>query len=144
MPDYAKEIMSHLIKVTLYFFASALVAIGFGLGASFTAGAFLPGLLVALAVSLAAVLGGVFLTVQARSIFSLVQTGRVVQYGSFWAAGAVALKVAALIFSSVLVVPNAALASLVALAFCFTSATLTGQIPWKGRTWLPVRMKSKK
>jgi len=136
--------MSHFIKVTLYFFASALVAIGFGLGASFTPGSFLPGLLVALAVSLAAVFGGVFLTMQARARFSLMQTGRFVQYASFWATGALALKIAALLFSSVLVVPSAALASFVALVVCFTSATLTGQIPWKGRTWLPVRFKNKR
>jgi len=136
--------MSHLIKVILYFFGSALVALLFGLGAHFTAGSLLPGIVVAALVSVAAVAGGVFLTVQARAIFSLMQTGRFVQYGSFWLAGAVALKIAALLFSSVLVVTSASLASFVALVVCFTTATLTGQIPWKGRTWLPVRMKNKK
>ena len=133
--------MSHFIKDVLYFTASALVAIGFGLGASFAPGAFLPGLLVALAVALAAVFGGVLLTVTTRALFSLAQTGRVVQYASFWAAGAVSLKLAAVLFSSVLFVSSASLASLVALIVCFTSATLTGQIPWKGRTWLPLRAK---
>jgi len=136
--------MSHLIKVILYFFGSALVALFFGLGAHFTAGNLLPGVVVALLVSVAAVAGGVFLTVQARSIFSLMQTGRFVQYASFWLSGVVALKIAALLFSSVLVVSSASLASFVALVVCFSAATFTGRIPWKGRTWLPVRMKNKK
>lgn len=136
--------MSHLIKVILYFFASSLIALGLGLGAHIAAGSLLPGVLIAALVSTAAVAGGVFVTVQARSIFNLVQTGRFIQYASFWASGAIALKIAGLLFSSVLVVSSASTAAFVAMAICFTAATLTGQIPWKGRTWLPVRMKSKK
>ncbi|MBU6452446.1 MAG: hypothetical protein KGS72_11745 [Cyanobacteria bacterium REEB67] len=136
--------MSHFVKVALYFFASALVTLGFGIGAGFASGALFGGILVSALVSAAAVAGGVFLTVQARSLFNLMQTGRFIQYGSFWLSGLVALKVAALLFSSVLVVTNGALASLVATAICFTAATASGRIPWKGRTWLPVRMKSRK
>jgi hypothetical protein len=136
--------MSHFVKVALYFFASALVTLGFGIGASLASGALFSGALVAALVSAAAVAGGVFLTVQARSLFTLMQTGRLIQYGSFWLSGLVALKIAALLFSSVLVVTNGAVASLVATAICFTAATLSGRIPWKGRTWLPVRLKKPK
>ncbi len=116
--------MSHIVKVSLYFFASALVAIGFGLGASFAPGAVLPGLLVAAVVSVAAVFGGVTITMQTRARLGLMQTGRFVQYGAFWATGALALKVAGLLLGSVLVVSSAALASFVAMAICFTAATL--------------------
>jgi hypothetical protein len=139
--------MSHFFKVTLYFFAASLVAASFGLGASFTAftlGAHITGALVSLAVSAAAVFGGVFITQQSRARFNLMQTGRLVQYGSFWLTGALAFKVAGLVLGSFLVVSNAALASLVATVICFTAATATGRIPWKGRTWLPVRMKNNK
>jgi len=136
--------MSYLIKVILYFFASTLVAVGFGLGASFGTGYLIPGLVVALLVAASAVAGGVALTVAARSVFKLAQTGRFVQYASFWAAGALALKVASALFGTVLVVSNAPLTAFVALVVCFTAATLSGQIPWKGRTWLPVRLQSKK
>jgi hypothetical protein len=136
--------MSHFVKTTLYFFAATLITLGFGLGASFSAGMILPGLLVSLLVAAPATFSAVFLTMKARSSFSLMQTGRFVQYASFWATGAIALKIVSLIFASVIVVSNLALASFSAMAICMISATLFGQIPWKGRTWLPVRFKSKK
>ena len=136
--------MSHALKVLLFFFASTLVTVGLGLGASFTAGHLWLGLLLTLFVSVGAIAAGALLCLGFGIFFRLASIGRILQYFSFWFAGVWALVAAGSLFKTVMVVSNAPLASFVALAVCFISATLCGQIPWHGEPWLPVWRKNKK
>ena len=136
--------MQHLLKMFLLFLGAAAVTLIFGLGAS--APGLVSGALTAVLVAAGTLAGGVGLTIWARSTFSLIQTGRFVQYASFWASSAVAFKLVALVFALfgvTVALTSTALASFVTFALCFAVATAVGEVPVKGRTWMPVRLKKK-
>jgi hypothetical protein len=139
--------MSHLTKVIFYFFGALLATLAVGAGASFvTANALtiVLGVFVAFGVSAATVAAGITITQQSRARFNLMQTGRIAQWTAFWLCGMVSLKLAAILFAGVFAVSNVALASLVATALSMACATATGRIPWKGRTWLPKKMPTRR
>jgi len=136
--------MQHLWKMFFYFLAAAAVTCVFGLGVS--AGDVLPTALAAVLVSAGALIGGVGLTIGMRALFGLMQVGRLLQYTAFWLSAAVSLKIigiiGGLLFAASLTVNSALLAGFTVFAIAFAAATITGEVPTKGRTWLPMKMKS--
>lgn len=136
--------MQHLWKMFFYFLAAAAVTTVFGLGV--TAGDVLPTALAAVLVSSGALIGGVGLTIGMRALFGLMQVGRLLQYTAFWLSAALSLKIigiiGGLLFAASLTVNSALLAGFTVFAIAFTAATITGEVPTKGRTWLPMKMKS--
>ncbi len=139
--------MQHLWKMFFYFFAAAAVTCVFGLGV--TAGGLLPTALAVTLVSAGALVGGVGSTIALRSLFGLMQVGRLMQYTAFWLSAALSLKligiIGGLIFTASatsLTVNSALLAGFAVFAIAFSAATITGEVPTKGRTWLPVKMKT--
>lgn len=137
--------MQHLHKMFFYFLAAAAVTFVFGLGVSVGAGVaeVLGAALAATLVSAGALAGGVGLTIALRSLFGLMQIGRILQYAAFWLAAAVSLKLVGLVFASP-VVHSALLAGFTIFAIAFTAAIITGEVPTKGRSWLPVKMPVRK
>ena len=136
--------MQHLWKMFFYFLAAAAVTTVFGLGVS--AGDVLPTALAAVLVSAGALIGGVGLTIGMRALFGLMQVGRLLQYTAFWLSAALSLKIVGIIggllFAASLTVNSALLAGFTVFAIAFAAATITGEVPTKGRTWLPMKMKS--
>ncbi|MBA4234083.1 MAG: hypothetical protein C0465_26280 [Ralstonia sp.] len=136
--------MQHLWKMFFYFLAAAAVTTVFGLGVS--AGDVLPTALAAVLVSAGALIGGVGLTIGMRALFGLMQVGRLLQYTAFWLSAALSLKIigiiGGLLFAASLTVNSALLAGFTVFAMAFAAATITGEVPTKGRTWLPMKMKS--
>lgn len=139
--------MQHLWKMFFYFLAAAAVTTVFGLGV--TAGDVLPTALAAVLVSAGALTGGVGLTIGMRALFGLMQVGRLLQYTAFWLAAALSLKITGIMGGIVftagaasLTVNSALLAGFAVFAMAFAAATITGEVPTKGRTWLPMKMKS--
>ncbi len=136
--------MQHLWKMFFYFLAAAAVTTVFGLGV--TAGDVLPTALAAVLVSAGALIGGVGLTIGMRALFGLMQVGRLLQYTAFWLSAALSLKIigiiGGLLFAVSLTVNSALLAGFTVFAIAFAAATITGEVPTKGRTWLPMKMKS--
>ncbi|MDQ5937732.1 MAG: hypothetical protein QG574_5091 [Cyanobacteriota bacterium erpe_2018_sw_21hr_WHONDRS-SW48-000092_B_bin.40] len=136
--------MQHLWKMFFYFLAAAAVTTVFGLGVS--AGDVLPTALAAVLVSAGALIGGVGLTIGMRALFGLMQVGRLLQYTAFWLSAALSLKIigiiGGLLFAASLTVNSALLAGFTVFAIAFAAATITGEVPTKGRTWLPMKMKS--
>lgn len=136
--------MQHLWKMFFYFLAAAAVTTVFGLGVS--AGDVLPTALAAVLVSAGALIGGVGLTIGMRALFGLMQVGRLLQYTAFWLSAALSLKIIGIIgglfFAASLTVNSALLAGFTVFAIAFAAATITGEVPTKGRTWLPMKMKS--
>lgn len=136
--------MQHLWKMFFYFLAAAAVTCVFGLGVS--AGDILPTALAAALVSAGALIGGVGLTIGLRALFGLMQVGRLLQYTAFWLSAAASLKIVGiiggLIFAASLSVNSALLAGFTVFAIAFAAATITGEVPTKGRTWLPMKMKT--
>ena len=89
---------------------------------------------------------GVGLTIGMRAMFGLMQVGRLLQYTAFWLSAALSLKIigiiGGLLFAASLTVNSALLAGFTVFAMAFAAATITGEVPTKGRTWLPMKMKS--
>jgi hypothetical protein len=129
--------MAHFLKVIFYFFLSTLLTLTIGLGAHYTPGVLAWGAFGTMLVGLISVFGGLILTIGIRHFFKLSQTGRIIQYASFWSSGWLGLWLIAKWTTTGIVLTNAPLAAFVAFAVCFTAATLNGEIPWKGRSWLP-------
>lgn len=136
--------MQHLWKMFFYFLAAATVTCVFGLGVS--AGDIIPTALAAILVSAGALIGGVGLTIGMRALFGLMQVGRLLQYTAFWLSAAASLKIVGiiggLIFAASLSVNSALLAGFTVFAIAFAAATITGEVPTKGRTWMPMKMKT--
>ncbi len=139
--------MQHLWKMFFYFLAAAAVTFVFGLGVS--AGDILPTALAAILVSAGALIGGVGLTIGLRAAFGLMQVGRLLQYTAFWLSAAASLKIVGIIGGLVftdsaasLTVNSALIAGFTVFAIAFAAATITGEVPTKGRTWLPMKMKT--
>jgi hypothetical protein len=130
--------VSHLRNMFLYFLAATLLVfttgVGLTLGSSW--------LLIALAAAVipAITLGvGIGSTMQLRGLLSLMQTGRLIQWAAFFIGALLSLHIASLIGAVTLT--SHWLSALVLFATAFGAATVFGEVPWRGRTWLPVRRK---
>lgn len=132
--------LSHVTNMALIFFAAVSATFWFEIGAE--AGPSLLNLAVpALVTSLVSLFGGVFITQQSRALFNLQQTGRVFQYVSFWLTSLAGLALSTWLFPQALEVHSFALASAAITYLGFATAIFFGEVPVKGRTWLPVSLK---
>lgn len=127
----------HFLNMNGYFIAAAALTLLIGFGMS--AGSLLSGLLSAVVIGVTGLTVGLGATILIRQVFGLMQTGRFIQYLSFFLGTWLGVGLASLLFSG-LVITSAAGAALTTFAFAFGAATLVGEVPWKGRTWLPMRM----
>jgi hypothetical protein len=127
----------HFLMMNGYFIAAAAITLLLGFGVS--AGGLLSGAIAAAVIGVTGMFFGLGATIALRAVFGLMQTGRVVQYLSFFLGSWLGVGLASLLTGS-LVVSSGAGAALLTFALAFGAATLVGEVPWKGRTWLPVRM----
>lgn len=130
--------LTHFAKMFGFFAIGTAAVLFLGLGAS-VSGSLPIELLTAAGVALATLLGGIFSTMILRTVFGLVQTGRMLQYASFAFAGTASILLFAWCFPATITVSSSLLAGLLVFAFAFGPATLAGTVPFKGRSWLPVR-----
>jgi hypothetical protein len=130
---------NHLRNMLGYFLAASLIVVFCGPGTS-TTGSIFGATLAAAITAVIGLIGGIFVTMIFRSAFKLVQTGRVLQYLGFWLASSLGLLAAAALSGSV-AVSSPVLAGFAVFAIGFGSATAFGEVPWRGRTWLPLRRK---
>ncbi|CAN5539870.1 hypothetical protein BH11CYA1_BH11CYA1_15000 [soil metagenome] len=128
---------THLRNMFGYFLVGALLTVLIGLGVQ--VGSVVTAVLGAALAAAIALLGGILVTMIFRTAFKLVQTGRILQYGGFWLACWLGLEAAAAVFSNTLALSNGFLASLAFFAIGFGAATVFGQVPWRGRSWMPIR-----
>jgi hypothetical protein len=126
--------LSHARNLWLYFAGAALVTMLLGCGA--TASSVLANIGASLVVGTVCILAGVGTTAFVRRAFNLVQTGRVVQYAGFVFASWLGFIAAGSVFGGVSV-SNAPAAGVLTFALAFGAATVMGEIPWRGRSWLP-------
>ena len=130
----------HLINMAGIFFAAVLLTNASGIGVDAGPSSALNVLSAGLT-SAIALLGGTFITQQTRSLFNLMQTGRLFQYFSFWICSILGLLASSVAFPSVLLVENFALAAFAIVVVAFSTAIFVGEVPTKGRSWLPMRMR---
>jgi hypothetical protein len=128
---------NHLRNMFGYFLAGALLTVFIGLGAD-VVGSLLSAALGAALAAAVALLGGIFVTMIFRTAFRLVQTGRILQYAGFWLSSWLGLE-AAIAATGSLTLSNSFVASLAFFGISFGAATLFGQVPWRGRSWMPIR-----
>lgn len=89
----------------------------------------------------ASVFLGTLVTAATRAYFGLIQTGRVIQYLGFWLATSLSLGVASYLFTDGATFASSLFGGLVIFACSFATAYLLEEIPWRGRTWLPMKRK---
>jgi len=96
----------------------------------------------AIAVSgIASVFLGTLLTASTRAYFGLIQTGRVIQYLGFWLATSLSVGASGYLFTNGTTFASSLFGGLVIFSCSFATAYLLGEIPWRGRTWMPMRRK---
>lgn len=132
---------AHLRNMYLYFLVSMLAVLAFGIGLTPGDNWALLTLSFVLVPAITLVLA-ITATMQLRQRLTLMQTGRLIQWGAFYLSGLLGLWLFSLIGAVTLT--NPLLAALALFGIAFAPATLFGEVPWRGRTWLPVRMPKSK
>lgn len=139
--------MMHPLKVFIFFVVASLVTMFAGVGASLSgdlAWQSMSGLVSALMVGAFALGGGMGITIFSRGAFGLMQTGRIIQWPAFIGSTWEGFTLAAWLFAGTLAVTSGLLASLFTFGLAFGWGYLRKEIPWKGRTWLPMKMPNRK
>lgn len=131
--------LAHARNLWLYFVAAAAFTTFAGIGVA--ANGWLAVVLAALLVGSVSIIVGIGTTAVVRRAFNLIQTGRFVQYAGFAFASFLGYVIAGSVLAGV-TVTGALLAGLVTFGIAFGAATLLGEVPWRGRTWLPKARKS--
>jgi Na+/melibiose symporter-like transporter len=132
---------AHLRNMFLYFILGTLSVLVFGIG--LTPGDNWAMLVLSLVlVPASTIVLAITATMQLRQRLSLMQTGRFIQWGAFYLSALLALWLFSL--AGAITLSNGWLAALVLFAISFGAATAFGEVPWRGRTWLPMRMPGKK
>ncbi len=129
---------NHLRNMYLYFLASTAAVLLLGIGTSIS-GSWLLAAIAATLVAGSAIAGGILGTMRMRAFFGLMQTGRLLQYASFTVSAYVGLLLCGLLFGSTLSLSSPLLSAVAIFVLAFGPATLFGEVPVRGRTWLPVR-----
>ncbi|MBX3151940.1 hypothetical protein KF728_17415 [Candidatus Obscuribacterales bacterium] len=127
----------HFLMMNGYFIAAAAITLLLGVGVS--AGSLLTGIMAAAIIGVTGMFFGLGVTIALRAVLGLMQTGRVVQYLCFILGSWLGVGLASLLIGSLSVTSGFG-AALATFSLAFGAATLVGEVPWKGRTWLPVRM----
>ncbi|HMP51892.1 MAG TPA: hypothetical protein PKD05_10100 [Candidatus Melainabacteria bacterium] len=131
---------SHFLKMLALFTISSAVVTLLSLGVSLTGG-FFQNVAVIFALSLGSLVLGIFFTMLMRTFFGLIQTGRILQYLGFTAAATTMVYLLGLIFPAVVSAGFSLLAGTAIFAIAFLPATVLGVVPYRKRTWLPVKRK---
>ena len=84
---------------------------------------------------------GTFSTAMTRAKFNLIQTGRVIQWLGFWLATSISVGLSSYLFADNASVASSLLNGGAIFACSFAFAYGIKEIPWRGRTWLPMRRK---
>jgi hypothetical protein len=128
--------LAHMLRMFGYFLGST-VLIGILLQSAFSVPGFstVASLLVTATLSLVI---GLVLTIVIRRLANLTQTGRFLQYASFWLGSYFAVLLATKLFPGAIWHNAPGFESLLIFALAFGPATYFKEVPWKGRTWLPV------
>lgn len=135
---------AHFAKMLLYFLGAALIVLAAGLW-GIRASTWAAVLGSAAVISGGGLLSGLLMTIVLRAAFRLKQTGRILQYLCFGGGISLSISVAESFLGGALVVTNQMVATVAIFVLSFGTATLAGQVPFKGRTWLPLpRTQSKK
>jgi hypothetical protein len=132
---------AHLRNMFLYFVLGTLAVLVFGIGLTPGDNWALLVLSLVLVPAITIVLA-ITATMQLRQRLSLMQTGRLIQWGAFYLSGLLGLWLFSL--AGAVVVTNLLVAALALFAISFGAATAFGEVPWRGRTWLPMSMPGKK
>ncbi len=127
---------AHLLRMCVIFILASLVDVFAQIGLTYSGG-IVSEALTAVLLALTTLAGGIVATMVLRTIFELHQTGRVLQYGGFVLASGAAIKASSLFVPS-LQISNLWLAGAMIVLIAFAVATLTGVMPWRKRTWLPL------
>ncbi len=136
--------MMHPYKVFLFFlFATAITAL-FGVGVALPTGDLAMSMLslgvTSVVTALCALAGGMGVTISTRATFSLMQTGRLIQWPAFMLSAWAGLSISSFILGAALTVTSGFLASAMIFGLAFGWGYFRKEIPWKGRTWLPAKM----
>lgn len=84
---------------------------------------------------------GTLTTAMTRAYFGLIQTGRVIQWTGFWLATSLSTGLASYLFTTDATLALSLYNGFVVFTGAFAAAYLLGEIPWRGRTWLPMKRK---
>lgn len=136
--------MLHPFKIFLYFAVATLLLGILGMSsAAFSAPALLALAGTSIIVGGFSLGGGMGVTIWTRSAFSLMQTGRVIQWPAFCLSAWAGLALSSWLFGSLLTISAGFGSALAIFAGAFAWGYFRKEIPWKGRTWLPRRMPKK-
>lgn len=125
--------------LALFTISSAVVTL-LNLGVALTGG-FFQNVAVISGLSLGSLVLGIFFTMLMRTFFGLIQTGRILQYLGFTAAATTMVYLFSLIFPAVVSASFSLLAGVAIFAIAFLPATTLGVVPYRKRTWMPVKRK---
>lgn len=128
---------SHFFKMLGYFMVAA--ALMLLVGYTMSAGSLLTGLISAVVIGGVGMSFGLAATILLRQWFSLMQTGRWIQYACFLVGTWLGVGLTSWLVDS-FATGSSFFAALSVFVLAFGVATLTGEVPTKGRTWMPVRM----
>jgi hypothetical protein len=84
---------------------------------------------------------GTLSTASIRAKCGLIQTGRFIQYLGFWLATSLSLGLSSYLFTDGATIMSTLFGGLIIFSCSFATAYLLGEIPWRGRTWLPMKRK---
>lgn len=129
--------MSHFAKMFAFFSLASFFVLVTDFGINFTASVF-AAIPASFAIGLATLLGGIFSTMILRTLFNLAQTGRILQYLSFTLVATMVLAISCTALPSILQPSNVLAGGMALFVIAFLPATLTGVVPYKKRTWLPI------
>jgi hypothetical protein len=133
--------LAHMLRMFGYFlYSSALIGILLQKSPSVPGISTVASLLVTASLSLVL---GLLVTIVIRWLATLTQTGRVLQYASFWLGSYSAVLIATAVFPGAIWHYPPSPESLLIVVLAFGGATYLKEVPWKGRTWLPVAKKQK-
>jgi hypothetical protein len=128
----------HAVMMVVIFMSMTLLATMAGLVQS---SSFLSAIAVIVASGVTSVFLGTLLTASTRAYFGLIQTGRFIQYLGFWLATSLSVGLSSYMFTDGATFASSLFGGLVIFSCSFATAYLLGEIPWRGRTWLPMKRK---
>ena len=131
--------LGHFYRMFNYFAASSLITTVLTASFASTLAGWGMALLASLLIAAGSLAGGILVTMMTRNAFGLIQTGRILQYSGFILSALISTVVVGFLLSAFVSFGSPLLTGLLLFALAFGSATLTGEVPTKGRTWLPKR-----
>ena len=132
----------HFLKMLALFTISSAVVTLLSLGVSLS-GSFFQNVGVICGLSLGSLILGILFTMLMRTFLGLIQTGRILQYLGFITASTAMVYLFSLIVPTVVSASFSLLAGAAIFAIAFLPSTALGVVPYRKRTWIPVKRKQK-